>query len=310
MASVGDDPDIKIIFHPARKKGLHRSILKFFEAILAGSMGRSVFYSSDFIDQLKKIKPQDEVLIFAVENLKELKIVSGFIAAKKIALFRWNPIRDFRSQGLGQRFFEAQYIKSLKKLFSPVATFDPDDAARYGLMFVEQVYAFAKLPIPSCNEPKVNLYFVGQDKGRLSQLKLVASEAERLGLSRRFHIVRDKEQKYTKEELVLLSDRSLSYEDNLALISRADVLVEIVQDNQSGITVRSLEAAFFGKKLITNNKRIMQTKLYDPSRVFIFEHENLQELQNFLETPLREIDPSILKDYEFKHWCRNFFRPD
>ena len=80
----------------------------------------------------------------------------------------------------------------------------------------------------------------------------------------------------------------------------------MLQDNQSGQTVRSLEAAFFQKKLITNNSSIKYTPLYDPDRIFLIGEDDPEDISDFINRPFDELPESILKDYDFKEWVMQF----
>lgn len=47
-------------------------------------------------------------------------------------------------------------------------------------------------------------------------------------------------------------------------------LIEVMDQNNSGITLRTLEAISYNKKLLTNNKKINHFEFYDPKYIHIF----------------------------------------
>jgi hypothetical protein len=303
LDSVQDESEITVLLHPKRTKGIHRSFIKSIEAAFSNSTTRSYFFPSSYIDQLKKIRVDDQVLIFGIENLKELIILKRFIRASQVTLFRWNPIRDHNSNAMTQEL----YVRALKKVFNNIATFDPNDARDYGLKEVKQVYAREKQLVLPATRPEFDLFFVGQDKGRFDQIKRITTQLEKLQLRYHFHTVKDKHVRYSSQDLALLKEQALTYSDNLALIDRSCALLEILQSNQSGQTIRSLESAFLGKKLVTNNAQIIDTDLYDPNRVYLLKNDTLEGLPSFLEKPFDQPSKAILDGYDFKHWCRQFF---
>ena len=69
------------------------------------------------------------------------------------------------------------------------------------------------------------------------------------------------------------TDAVLSYEENLAKALNADVLIDINQPGQAGLTLRPLEAAFFNKKLITDNRLVKKLEFYHPDRFYILGEE-------------------------------------
>ena len=52
-----------------------------------------------------------------------------------------------------------------------------------------------------------------------------------------------------------------------------DTLLETNQPGQAGFPLRTLEAAYFGKKLITNNVSVKTTPLFHPGNIFVIDIE-------------------------------------
>lgn len=87
---------------------------------------------------------------------------------------------------------------------------------------------------------------------------------------------------------------------------RSRCLLEVVQPHQSGPTVRSLEAAFFGTKLLTTRAAAVQDDLYTPGRVFVDGHDAPDSLGAFIRAPHPPIDPALLARHDVLHWHRQF----
>ncbi|MFD2883474.1 hypothetical protein ACFS4T_14615 [Pseudomonas lini] len=89
---------------------------------------------------------------------------------------------------------------------------------------------------------RITCFFLGRDKGRAHLIENMANDLESLGCNIKFQIVKDESSiPLTKYH----TDSVLSYEENLQQVIDADVLIEINQPGQSGLTLRTLEAAFF-----------------------------------------------------------------
>lgn len=293
---------VRVLSHDSRRRGIGKSLAKFIEAGLPWASPRSRYFTADYLAQLQAIGPADSVLIFGVENIKELRILRRHIRARRCTLFTWNPVRDYQQNA----WLRLLHIRALKGLGMQVVTFDPDDARSHGLPLVEQVYRdVADYQHPGTPED-IDLYFVGQDKGRLPTLRRLQAAADRAGLRTRFHITPDKHRRYSPEEQALLSTSPLPYAENLAWINRARCLVEVVQPHQSGPTVRSLEAAFFGKKLLTTRAAAVHDDLYTPERVFVEGRDSLDRLEDFIHTPHPPVDAQLLARHDVLHWCRQF----
>ena len=57
-------------------------------------------------------------------------------------------------------------------------------------------------------------------------------------------------------------EKQLPYEENINRTLNANIIIDITKENQSGWTLRILEALFFNKKLITNNINILGSEIY------------------------------------------------
>lgn len=299
---LDESPDTVKIFHPISPKGVKYSLIKFYESVFLKSQKKSKFFPSDYIVALQKIKPTDSVLIFGIENIKELIVLKRFISSNNISIFTWNPVIDYKQS----KFFRKIHIESLKKLGAEVYTFDPEDARKYTLKLINQVYRDVTKLIDSLIPVTTDVYFVGQDKGRLPILKMWIELLKSKELTTDFHIFKEKKANYQKNELALISDKYITYEENIKKIQASRCLFELLQENQSGQTIRSLEAAFFQKKLITNNSNIRQTSLYDPDRVFILGEDDSDKIGEFIRRPFKKIPESVLEKYDFKEWVVQF----
>lgn len=307
---------VRVLSHDSRRRGLAKSLAKFVEASVPWDAGRtgSRYFDAAYLEQLRAITPQDSVLIFGVENIKELRILSRHLRTRHITLFTWNPVRDYQQNV----WLRQLHLRALKGLGMRVVTFDPSDAQHYDLPLVDQVYRDVSAWLaPPCTAPEVeiDLYFVGQDKGRLALLCALREAATRAGLRCYFHITADKSRRYSPQQRALLADAPLSYADNLAWIACSRCLVEVPQSHQSGATVRSLEAAFFGKKLLTTRPSALHDTLYSADRVKVWEAvdssaaESAAEsecLAAFVTSAHHPIAAALLQRHDIGHWCQQF----
>ena len=302
MERLQDCDGVRVIAHGHRKRGLRNSTSKLIESSLPWAGVRSLFYPDSFLSALHEIRPQDAVLIFGVENIKELRILRRHIRAGRQTIFTWNPVRDYQQKP----WLRLLHIRALKNLGMEVVTFDPLDAQQHGLRLVDQVYRDISPWVQTDVVQDIDLYFVGQDKGRLPVLQQIRASAMQAGLSVHFHVTPDKHTRYTVEERSLLANKPLAYPDNLALINRSRCLVEVVQPNQSGQTIRSLEAAFFDRKLLTTRLRANEESLYAADRVMVGAGQVPDLLRRFVRTGHVPVDREALKRHDMRYWWRQF----
>lgn len=302
LDSVADDALIDIYIHPKLKHGFVSSIKKIFDAHILNSTKESLTLPREYINNLAKIRSNDPVLIFGIDNPKELRILSRFIPSKNRSIFLWNPI-----SGSNQKHSKlARRIDSIKKI-GKVFTFDPHDGETFKIEIVNQVYRSVEPFVGNIGANiKWDLYFIGQDKGRLKILQSIEAAATKQGLISNFAIIKDKHRTYHTPESKSLSSKPVDYRENISNVLQSRCLLEILQANQTGPSIRCMEAIFFNKKLITNNAHMRLSELYHPDRILILGDDNHNEIADFLSRPIPANSDELLKKYEFKQWCRQF----
>lgn len=163
--------------------------------------------------------------------------------------------------------FSSKLAFNYKQYFDLVMTFDDDDAKKYRFKHFFQRYSKFSL-----NQIDVHrgLYFVGHSKGREVLIEKIAEKLELNRMPYFFKIVGSKQEKNLTCKSIEYLNRAISYTAVLNDISESDCLLEIVQDGQSGATARYAEAVCYNRKLLTNNKKIVDFPYYDSRFMKIF----------------------------------------
>ncbi|MFS1981825.1 hypothetical protein BCU36_022845 [Vibrio lentus] len=188
-------------------------------------------------------------------------------------------------------------IKSNEKMHSiirsksdiEVFSFDPGDCEKFNLRKYEQYCSGFKYLKDNRGviESKYCLYFIGLDKGRSIYLNRILEHTH--SYSSKIHLVFKPKSLYEKVLKFLGSKKFnyLSYKSHLDNVLESDVVIDLVQDGQSGLTMRSLEALISGKKIITNNKLIIDEIFYNENQILIiddFESLDSREIFDFIES--------------------------
>lgn len=165
------------------------------------------------------------------------------------------------------RYLEIEFDKFCP-YFDKVITIDEGDAEKYGLELHPFFYsAIAKEDLMI---PESDCFYVGNAKERLDDLLEVYELFSSRGLKCDFHIVGvpDEKQKY-KESITY--NKPMNYDDVVCHVKKSKMLLEIMQEGQTSGTLREHEAVVYGKKLITNNKYIINRSFYIPENITVFE---------------------------------------
>lgn len=211
----------------------------------------------------------------------------------RVYLFCWNKVDKSHSGYKNFRFPE--------NIFST----DPEDCRRYGFRYNHMFYP----RIPSKMEGESNrLFFVGTDKGRAEYLSALGRFLKGCGIICDIRILRGK--KTGEKPEVTVMDRPMDYSEYLKNLKKSGILLEIVQPGQTAISMRTVEAMVYSKKLITNNPEIVNYDFYRENNIFVIplnlEKVTVEEIRDFLAKPFLPYSEEMLEAYGFEHWKKNF----
>lgn len=90
-------------------------------------------------------------------------------------------------------------------------------------------------------------------------------------------------------------------------LSETEIVIDINHPNQSGLTMRTIEALVLKKKLITTNTNIRYEDFYSPENFLIVDRTRPVIPVEFLSTPYQEIERSIINSYSLESWLKKIF---
>lgn len=239
----------------------------------------------------KKIMMYETIIIHAS---KITPPVVNFIRKKnpniRIIVWYWNPVD------------KCVELEKFSGSNCEIWSFDENDCTRYGLNYNTQYY-FNNVQLENLHN-EYDVFFVGGDKGRIEKLVEIQRQFDRLGVYSYFHITpTGKCNKRYKE----IYKKRIPYSKCLEYISKSKAILDYVSENQSGLTLRPLEALFFRKKLVTNDITIINRDFYRKENIFILDKDNLENLPDFLNSPYKPIGQDIINKYDFDSWIKRFF---
>ncbi|WP_165047711.1 MULTISPECIES: hypothetical protein [unclassified Adlercreutzia] len=192
-------------------------------------------------------------------------------------------------------------------------SFDPRECREYNMHFNPSFYSrmfstMAKSSSIRKSREGISAYFMGLEKGRLAKIMAVENALIAAGVETRFYVVKDETSSEVTSSDFCYSD-SIPYSENILKVEESDILVEITKPNQEGVTIRTLEALFFGKKLITDNRSVRCLNLYNHNNVYIIDERFPDGLFDFIKTPYVEPHDELLDYYSFESWLERFSYP-
>lgn len=210
------------------------------------------------------VSPDDKVYFLLYESFHLsyskafLKYLRRKCPSSKLCYLFLNPVDNYN------------YIK-VKKVspyLNAIITFNQADAEKYQFMYCEPLPY--RTPIHKNRKlPKSDLFFVGADKGRLNQLIKIYEKVTSSGLKCDFHIigVPDDKQEYKND---IVYNRLLTHKEVLERINATKCVLEVLQNNQNYLSLRTLEAMQYHRKLLTGSITSKKFEFYRPELIQIF----------------------------------------
>lgn len=170
-------------------------------------------------------------------------------------------------------------------------TFDEEEAQKYNFKFNTTYYS-KKVSLPN-NKIETDVIFCGRSKDREDKILKIENRLNKNNISTDFRIITD-EKDY------------IEYNLYLEMVSKSKALLDYNAYNQKGLSLRVMEALFFEKKLITNNKNIKKCKFYNKNNIFIIGVDKWCNIDSFLKSKYKKIDNDIIDYYDFEQWIMRF----
>lgn len=237
----------------------------------------------------------DLIIIFDEIYQKEsfLQKVKKIAPGKRIIFWYWNPVRNSINPDLiGDNICEKW-------------TYSLNDSFKYSLKYNGTFYfnEFCDELNNYSNNYDYDVFFVGRDKNRLSELLKLKNKFEKMGLKIYFHVTANRwflkyKNKYYRD--------NMPYKEVINCIKKSKAILDVIQNQEDGLSLRVMESIFLKRKLITNSLFIKKYDFYNPKNIFVLGEDDLEKIPNFLSTPFERIDKEIVKAYHFNSWIKRF----
>ena len=244
----------------------------------------------------EKMKKEDTVIVFdSYTTRRYLRRLCETFPDKRIILWFWNPVKD------------PAWLRKIPVQIEQW-TYSRADSTRYGLRYNTQFFfdclaeeAEACRKEKQADPPEFpKALFVGRDKKRAAVLKKWEEALTAAGAAVDLRIVPDPPKKPG-----ILYEELITYREIISLVKEADVILDYSTDPDAGLSMRPFEAMFFGKKLITNQREILQADFYDPANIYLCGQDS-RSLKEFLGTPQKPVDAAVRDRYLLSNWLQRF----
>lgn len=204
---------------------------------------------------------------------------------------------------LNPAFFSEDYKKISTRW--EIWSFMKEDALKYNFkygatFYNPQLLAQNSIEKDSQTSTDCDLLFVGTDKGRKDFLLNLKSQLEQNKVACDFKIVDNFRSLFSRKY-----SREVSYKNLCRLNKRTSAILDVVQDGQTGLTLRIMEGLLFDKKIVTTNAAIRMDKDFkDNPNIYVITKDNIKELYTFFKKPMVEYPNNLKAKYSFTNWLK------
>lgn len=269
---------------------IFKKVPKFLRAIRRKSLTNFCLRLLWYSDWFKSIKEYDVIIIHISSLTKHLpEDINKLNPNARIIVWYWNTVK------------EAIKPENIKGIFESWS-FDEKDCREYNMYFNHQ-YFFKSIHFKNLDIEN-DIYFCGRDAGRSTILLDLYNQCKHLKLKIVIKIIDPISDDIPKE----LCSNYLPYSEIITDISKSRCLLEIVRSGQVGPTVRTMEAIYAQKKLITNNKSIISEPFYNPNNIFVLDGSNCKDIPSFLDGKFEEYSSELKDQLDVSNWITNFIQ--
>jgi hypothetical protein len=198
----------------------------------------------------------------------------------------------------------------LEGVFDEIFSFDKGDISTYGFSPITN-YIYFDSPVIE-KDIKQNFIYIGSIDNRLKYLNDFGENLKKQQQSFMFYAIGKKAFVNQLKQLFLGKNKNIIFQKNrfsqnetLKMYNESEIIVDLVRDNQSGLSFRIFEAIGLQKNVITNNKSIISYDIYDSGKIIHLDDLNKLNKVTFNE---ENYPYSITKKYSLDNFIKNIFQ--
>ncbi|WP_454987406.1 hypothetical protein [Capnocytophaga leadbetteri] len=256
------------------------------------------YYTAEVSQTLSSFAPKsiDYAIVIRPDKLDLKTIEKIHNTAHKVVAYQWDGLARF------PKVFKV--INHFQRFF----VFDLEDYHRYryqypNLLPCTNFYFDMREESVSVNENEV-LYVGAYMKDRIQSLIRVVDALSQYNLTLNINLFYGRKTPPISHPHLSFISKGISYAENLKITKKAAVILDIKTVEHNGLSLRIFEAIKYQKKLITDNKSIMQYDFYHPNNFYVIEDDHFQGLAAFLNSQYIPLAEEIKQKYSFSNWLK------
>jgi hypothetical protein len=258
----------------------------------------SNFLSKTFLNRNKKDTYEREIIQERLKNLKErydaiFFIHPDFFTDSELQLLKSKTNNFIAYYWDAMAFFPRK--EKIMPFFNKIYSFDTEDCRKHNLELLTNFYYYEPEPVVVEN----TLFCISHlEKRRYELFNRMGKYLKENNINFRF-MTRQSVEKL-KSPYIEYMKESIAYPEMLKLLNHYAVILDIAKPNQAGLSFRIFESLGMNKKIITNNRAVMEYDFYNPNNILVIDFENINIPKFFFETPFEPIDEAIKQQYHLR----------
>ncbi len=258
---------------------------------------------------LKKILHIDYLLVIKGQNtsLSLMKKLRDKYKNAKFIMYQWDSAKNCPNSIKIEHFFDS------------IFTFDKNDSEKYNWIYRPLFYSFNSKLVKNSNR-KYKFSFLGSLHSNrafiVKKLKEITKEQEFCSFTFLYvNRILYYWQKYIKKSSIWknidisnIYFKPLNLSQTNYIYKNSDIVIDYTHPNQTGLTMRTIEALGAKCKLMTNNKAIIQSDLYNENNVWVYDLNNFCIPKNFINSQYVEYTEKIYNYYSLDGWIDTIFK--
>ncbi|WP_372474559.1 hypothetical protein AB4865_04605 [Capnocytophaga sp. ARDL2] len=196
-------------------------------------------------------------------------------------------------------------VKEIILLFDKIFSFDPKDVENHSFLYPTTNFNYLDKHKNYSNEKDAFIVILGDAFREQILHKLADVLIQKKCNNFDFVVVNSKQTK--KHPNFNYLQHNIPLNEVFNKMKRAKILIDIVHNNQTGVSFRVFEAMALGKKIITNNPSVKLYDFYNPNNICIIDENNIAISEEFLSSPYEELPEEIYQKYTLSQWTKNIF---
>ena len=231
-------------------------------------------------------------------NSKTIKYIRKFCKESFFCIKFTDKISMYKN--LYKRF---PTIEEMKEKCNLLFTYNIYDSIEYKIPTNPPVFQIEK-NYEENTQPYSDILFVGKNKGRLNKLINIYDSFDRVGLKCLFFVTEVSDKEIIKRERIVYN-QILVYQDVLKLVEHSKCIINVVQEEANGITLREFEAFFFDKLLLTDNYFLRSSVLANEKQIIYLDEDYINKVKLLINKKLEHKGyENLFNEEHYYNWLK------